>query len=530
MPATKQFARRGQLRLLAAVAILGAWSTGLTLLVRREFYQERPQKLAEAALRLSPSATYFAVEQGGKVIGFASSTIDTLSTGIDAIDYLVADFPAGGALQRTSTRSVVKLSRALSLKSFETQIDSRDPSKRTGGRSDGDSAIVYVKYTGSTAPDSQRISVHGPVVLPAVVPIAIALGEKPKVGRTYTLPTFDPQTMNAAPSIYKIDAESLFTLVDSAKYDDDKGEWVSVLTDTVRAWHVAMPGGTGAGLSGWLDAQGRMVQVSEPGGITLRRTAYELAFENWRIARDRVTASNAGTNDIQERTAIAAGAKFGRSKLLSFTVQLGAPNLKGYDLDGGRQHFSGDTLKVTREKDAAIGVAMPSWREMHSKEMRVRFHRELAEEPLLQSHNGEMVRKALGIVGDERSPKVIAQKLHGWVSDSIAKVATYSVPNALAVLHSMKGDCNEHTQLYVALVRSLGIPARVATGVLYVNGKFYYNAWAEVWLGDWVAVDPTFGEFPADAAHLRFELDGLSRQSELLQLMGNLKIKVLEAK
>jgi hypothetical protein len=84
--------------------------------------------------------------------------------------------------------------------------------------------------------------------------------------------------------------------------------------------------------------------------------------------------------------------------------------------------------------------------------------------------------------------------------------------------------------LFVALVRALGIPARVASGLLYLNGKFYYHAWAEVWLGAWVAADPTFGQFPADAAHLRLVVGGLSRQSELLQLMGNLKLKVLEAK
>jgi hypothetical protein len=530
VPATKQFARRGQLRLLAAVAILGAWSAGLTMLVRREFYQGRPQKLAEAALRLSPSATYFTVEQGGKVIGFASTIIDTLPAEIDAVDYFVADFPVGGALQRTSKRSVVKLSRTFALKSFETQVDSRDPSVHTGGRAAGDSAIIYVKYTGSTPADSQRMSVHGPVVLPVVVPIAIALGDKPKVGRTYALPTFDPATMTSSATTFKIDAESLFTLVDSAKYDEDKGEWFSALTDTVRAWHVTAPVASAGWLSGWIDAQGRMVQASEPDGITLKRAAYELAFENWRIARDRATASRAGTGDILERTAIAAGAKVGRAQLLSFTVQLGAPNLQGYDLDGGRQHFSGDTLKVTREKNAAIGEGAPSWRDMHSREMHARFHGELAEEPLLQAHNPDIIRKALGIVGDERSPKAITQKLLAWVADSVVKAATFSVPNAMAVLHSMKGDCNEHTQLYVALVRSLGIPARVATGLLYVNGKFYYHAWAEVWIGDWVAVDPTFGEFPADAAHLRFELDGLSRQSQLLQLMGNLKIKVLEAK
>ena len=101
------------------------------------------------------------------------------------------------------------------------------------------------------------------------------------------------------------------------------------------------------------------------------------------------------------------------------------------------------------------------------------------------------------------------------------------MPNALQVLRSRTGDCNEHTQLFVALARSVGLPARIASGLAYVDGKFYYHAWPEVLLRDWVAVDPTFGQFPADAAHLRFVVGGLGRQTELLRLMGNLRIDVL---
>lgn len=525
----KQFARRGQIRLLAALLILGAWGGGLTMLVRREFFQGRPQKLAEAALRLSPSATYFAVEQNGKVIGFASTTIDTLTNGIDAIDYFVADFPVGGELQRTSKRSIVKLSRGLSLRTFDTQVDSREPPMHTGGRADGDTAVVFVKYSGTVSTDSQRVAVRGPVVLPPIVPIAIALGSKPKLGGSYSLPTFDPAAMTSAATAFKIDAESLFTLADSAKFDEDKGEWVSVLTDTVRAWHVAPQDAKGA-FSGWLDAQGRVVQSTQPDGLVLKRTAYELAFENWRIAHDRATASNAGTGDILDRTVIAAAAKLGRSRLFSMTVQLGAPRLTGYDFDGGRQKFSGDTLKVTREKDAAIGKNEPTWHDLHNKDNRAQFRAELAAEPTLQAHDGEMIRLAIGIVRLERDPKVMTQKLIEWVNDSVAKAVTLGVPNALAIARSRKGDANEHTQLFVALSRSIGVPARFVSGLMYLNGKFYYHSWAEVWLGDWVAVDPTFGQFPADASHLRFVIGGLSRQTELLQLMGNLKIKVLEAK
>ncbi|HEY2849906.1 MAG TPA: transglutaminase-like domain-containing protein [Gemmatimonadaceae bacterium] len=529
MPA--QFARRGQVRLLAAVLILGAWAAGLTALVRREFFQGRPQRLAEAALRLSPSATYFAVEKSGAVIGFASTTIDTVANGIDAIDYSVADLPAatGTGTERTSKRSVVKLSRALTFRSFETEVDSRSAPARTAGRADGDTAIVYVRGDEKEPADSQRVSVSGPVILPPVVPIAIALGEQPRVGRTYSLPTFDPATMTSAAAEFRIDAESLFTLVDSARFDQDKGEWVAALSDTVRGWHVTRSGPTD-GASEWVDAQGRVVQAVQPGGLTLRRTAYELAFENWRIARDRATATSAGTEDIQERTAIAAGAKVGRSKLFAMTVKLGAPRFAGYDLDGGRQHFSGDTLTVVREKDTAIGAGEPTIGEMHQPPFKQRFRTELAAEPTLQVHDGEIVMLAIRIVGLDRAPHVMVQKINQWVHDSVANVATFSVPNAVAIARSRRGDCNEHTQLLVALVRAIGVPARFASGLLYVNGKFYYHAWPEVWLGQWVAVDPTFGQFPADAAHLRFVLGGQSRQAELLQLMGNLTIKVLEAK
>jgi len=107
---------------------------------------------------------------------------------------------------------------------------------------------------------------------------------------------------------------------------------------------------------------------------------------------------------------------------------------------------------------------------------------------------------------------------------------TFGVPSALEVLKTRVGDCNEHTQLYVAMARAIGLPARIAAGLAYVDGKFYYHAWPEVYLTDWVAVDPTFGQVPADAGHLRFTIGGLSRQAELLRLIGTLRIDVASAR
>jgi transglutaminase-like putative cysteine protease len=79
----------------------------------------------------------------------------------------------------------------------------------------------------------------------------------------------------------------------------------------------------------------------------------------------------------------------------------------------------------------------------------------------------------------------------------------------------------------VALARSLGLPARAVAGLVYLDGSFFYHAWPEVWLGDWVAVDPTFGQTPADATHLRFTTGSLAQQVEIARLIGALSIEVV---
>ena len=64
-------------------------------------------------------------------------------------------------------------------------------------------------------------------------------------------------------------------------------------------------------------------------------------------------------------------------------------------------------------------------------------------------------------------------------------------------------------------------------GLIFLNDRFYYHAWAEVYLNDWIAVDPTFDQYPADAAHIRVAPGGLARQIELVPLIGRLKLEVL---
>src|SRR5689334_6348267 len=204
-------------RALAAVLVLLLWLGGLGFLVRREYFRPDTERLAEAALRVSPGAVYYAVMQGHRQIGFASSSIDTATTTISVDDYLVADLPVGGRTHRASARTHVVLTRALRTKAFAVTFEADAGPIVARGRVLNDTLLILMLATGNDVPvDTQRIKLSGPILLPTLLPLAVALGEQLKVGHTYKLPVFDPIGLTPREVSLRIAAESSFVVNDSS--------------------------------------------------------------------------------------------------------------------------------------------------------------------------------------------------------------------------------------------------------------------------------------------------------------------------
>lgn len=71
------------------------------------------------------------------------------------------------------------------------------------------------------------------------------------------------------------------------------------------------------------------------------------------------------------------------------------------------------------------------------------------------------------------------------------------------LLDAGRGDCSEHVALFEAGAERLGIPTRPVAGLLLVEDHLVPHVWVEARLGSrWVAVDPTLGTAPADAARV----------------------------
>lgn len=121
----------------------------------------------------------------------------------------------------------------------------------------------------------------------------------------------------------------------------------------------------------------------------------------------------------------------------------------------------------------------------------------LEETSYLQIKHPDIVSLAKKCVEGKNSALDAALAIESFVSGYIeSKNLSVGYASALEVLKSRQGDCTEHAILTAALCRAAGIPARMATGLVYAEsfiGKeniFGGHAWTEVYIGDkWIGLD-----------------------------------------
>lgn len=523
-------------RRLLAVAILVVWAGVVATQVRLEYFRPLSERLEIGAAMLAPGTVFYLARMGDAPVGLATSRLDTVPDGFVAEDRLILDVPVQGGAQRAVAHTRVELTRALGLREFLFDLDSDAGRFAVTGEARGDTILEVAVSAGSGA-ERSTLRLDDGLVLPTVLPLRLAAGGGLRVGESRRLRLFDPSTLSGREIELRVAAHDTLLVADTATWDGARREWVPV-PDTLAAWQLEERFG-GIVVTSWVDRDGRLIRAESPLGITLERVPYEVVRAEWDRARSQPQAAS-GYGAIIESTAIASNVRLdGVGTTDRLRVRLAGVSLEGFDLAGGRQSVRGDTLVVEREDPAALdaGYLLPYGPAPDGRSGAGRgagvggpptaLESALESTPLIQAGDPRIIEAARRVASGERDPVVVARLLNDWVHRTLRKDLVPSVPSAVQVLEAGRGDCNEHTVLYVALARSLGLPARTAAGLVHLDGRFYYHAWPEVWLGEWVAVDPTLGQFPADASHLRFVVGGLARQVELIRLIGQLRVEVL---
>jgi hypothetical protein len=264
-------------RAALAVIIVLLWLAGMAMMLRRNANRSEAQQLAEVALRLQPATFYYIIERDGRQIGAASSAVDTTTKMLVSEEYFVGDYaaPGGKSVERTSARWRTWLSRAfrLTIVTIDVARQTRPFTIRAKVEEDSVLLIAATRKSGGRPP--VRHTFTAPLFTPSLAPVAFMLGGPHEIGRKQIMSVFDPTTRTIIRPELTIRAESLFTVVDSAAFDD-AGAWAPAHRDTVRAWRIE---GAPHGLTAWVDAEGRVV-VANAGKFSATRTAFEIAFKN----------------------------------------------------------------------------------------------------------------------------------------------------------------------------------------------------------------------------------------------------------
>ena len=478
------------------VAIVLFWCLMNVLLIKRQHWASPPPITLRSTEKITDRIEEsWGVFYRGDKIGYASQIIDPKPQGYRIRDQSVLRLQLLGTTQTATTQLETEVDQEWTLQNFNFDLQSNDVRFKARGQVTPGKLSLEVESAGHTTKKEIALK-QRPYLLAALKPYVITQQLEP--GKQHYFSTFDPATLSQQVTAVTIEGRERLRIG-------------TQLEPVIRIRQQFK----GISVVSWVDGSGRTLKEETPSGLSLIRQSPEEAR--------RLSDSRSVPLDLIAQASIPSDVSISNPLQKHFLrLKLSGFDLSKFPLHGGRQQLNGDRLAISREEFNPIrSIAIP----VQDR----RLSPFLQATPFVQSDHPSIHALAQQITAGEKDARQAALRIKDWVFKEIAKEPTVSIPNALEVLRTKRGDCNEHTVLFNALARSAGIPAKTAVGIVYLDGAFYYHAWSEVWLGEWISLDSVLNQFPADVTHIKFLEGEIDQQIDILQLIGNLKIQVIEA-
>ncbi|MDP6582305.1 MAG: transglutaminase-like domain-containing protein [Vicinamibacterales bacterium] len=487
--------------------VLIAWVATMAVLVNRSYLQASVN-LATDLSRYGSTAEWRGVYYRGAKIGFTARQVVPTNDGFRLEEDGQLEMTLLGATTAARIRTTARVDDTFALRSFEFSLDpgtgpitvhGRVERPQPAGSQGGDAWRLVVDVTTAGVTRTEERALAKPPLL--TINLGRRLASEGLVpGDRHEWMVFDPATLSNVPVVVQI----------------GEREVVRVGNTRMPAFRVDMRF-AGLQTTSWVTDTGEVVREESPLGILTQREPADRATimaVPGRAQTDLLEAA-AVVPVMTQRIDDPRGVR-------RLRVRLEGADLSSPDLDGVGQTIDGDVIEITRPETPVHGSPDAD------------AGRYLGPEPLIESDDPAIRAEAALAAGSFVGARARAEALTRYVNGLLDKKPTVGFPSAREVLRTKIGDCNEHTALYVAMARALGIPTRIAVGLVYMRGAFYYHAWPEVYLDEgadgasWWPVDPTLNQFPADGTHLRLTRGGLERQLVILPLIGRLRMTVLD--
>ena len=428
----------------------------------------------------------FAVSLQGEDVGYMEVRIEELpGDSLRVVQETSWDLVLMGSRRHVAMTLEALTGADLDMASMDLWMTDGTSEILTSSLRDGDTLRTVITTAGR---DIEMESGFEGDYLPVLADLAAATMDW-EPGQERVFPTFDPAT----------------GMVFDATVTCDGTEPAVLLGDTVIATRLTI---SQVGLSNtvWV-WEGQIVREEEAGlGMVMTRVP------------PGQTGDVSGTRDLYEVFAVSSTPVLDPRRLGSRTFEMHG------DIDWSAFVLDYPPVQVYDDGLVTVTTGVPGESVPFPPPDTGEFSRYLEAEPMLQSGDPLIMALADSLTEGSRNAWDAAVRIATWVDQAVVNVPTVSLPSAVDVLENLRGDCNEHTVLFVALARAAGIPARVCAGVVYLDGVFGYHSWPMVWVGEWVPMDPTLGQSVADPTHIILAEGSLESQYVINSVMGRLSI------
>ncbi|HVM98049.1 MAG TPA: transglutaminase domain-containing protein, partial [Candidatus Acidoferrales bacterium] len=427
-------------------------------------------------------------------VGYSHSVLKPSDDGFQFVEDSMMRMRLLDAPQLVRVKASGHADRSLALRDIDFELHSGSNDLTVAARVVDKSLHLDIKTGASSS--QQVIPLEQPIYLTSLTRASLR-NEKIAVGYRKDVQVFDPMTLRNQPASLIVEA------------------WEPVPDQpALSAWRVREES-HGLKTTAWLAADdGSVLREEGPMGFTTVRETQDIALHSgWPASSDGI--------DIARQVAVPVNRDISdprASRFLQLRVGGIPPERVPSDAE---QRRTDSVVTIVRSPDGVVSFALPY------RDPRLDLSEFLRATALMQVTDPRIQKASTEALQGETDAARGARRLMDWVYERLRKVPTVSLPNAVEILAQGEGDCNEHATLFTAMARAAGLPARIVAGVVYLNRAFLYHAWAEVWLGRWVSVDPTFDQMPVDATHLKLVEGDVDAQMSLMDVIGRLQIEVL---
>jgi len=482
---------------LLTTAIFALWLFSMVLVFRESPGSARDIPPASLGKPLeADTETWMGIYSDESKIGYAMQSLKKTNLGYMLKEYTYLKAVLGGVEKEIMMYGHSVLDDSFTVKTFSFGLASGDYETDLFGTVQGNLLEVELRTSQRqsklTFPLKRRIYPVG------VVPHLLVSQDFSQ--RKFSLATFDPMSLSSGELLVAVEAQQ------ETKF---KGKKLLVYELSLSFMNVET--------RMKIDQFGNVLWQEEPGGMTMRWETKEEAL--------KMPLEASHSPDLLIELAVRSNLQLPNPRELSYLkAELKNVEAANFQLEGDLQRvISANPLivEIDNQRRGNLSERTPT-------------EKETQPSPLVQSEDLRIKGQAEKIAASENDPLKKAEKLCLWVFENVKKDFAVSIPSALEVLRVRKGDCNEHTTLFVALARSVGIASKVCIGLVYKDGYFYYHAWPEVWIGNdleggyWLPMDPTFGQTISDATHIKLLEGDLKKQVEIARVVGKLEVEVLD--